>query len=105
MRTIDSDSLKAEIESLDAESNNLIYKCALEDMLQFFVELIDKQPTIEPEVRHGRWVEKVDNFHSNIPMRYSECSVCGRTENPCWAESWKYCPSCGAKMDGGVDNG
>lgn len=49
MRTIDADAMKAEVESLDAESNNRIYKCAMEDMLEFFIELIDKQPTIEAE--------------------------------------------------------
>jgi hypothetical protein len=50
MRPIDADSFKAEVESLDAESNNHIYKIAMEDMLRFFVELIDKQPTIEAEI-------------------------------------------------------
>ena len=49
MRMIDADAMKAEVELLDVESNNRIYKCAMEHMLDFFIELIDKQPTIEQD--------------------------------------------------------
>ncbi len=31
-----------------------------------------------------------------------KCSVCGFD---CGANSFSYCPNCGAKMDGGKDNG
>ena len=50
-------------------------------------------------VRHGRWVTHSDRPDSLI------CSVC-----KCGFDMWKhdphnYCPNCGAKMDGGADNG
>ena len=46
----------------------------------------------EPVVKHGRW-ELVDEQE---PRRYG-CSECKRLS---WDVS-KYCPSCGARMDGG----
>lgn len=43
------------------------------------------------EVKHGKWIEKVGR---------AKCSVCA---DECWADSameYRYCPNCGAKMDG-----
>ena len=51
---------------------------------------------VEP-VRHGRWAD------NGIPdSMLSGCSACGFS---CGASSFRYCPNCGAKMDGGVNNG
>ena len=50
-------------------------------------------------VKHGRWV--VDGV-------YVVCSVCNRlTLSPIVKQLpiFKFCPNCGAKMDGGADNG
>ena len=60
---------------------------------------IDTTPTVDAvEVVHGRWVERYPLF--------LECSKCGtgyvRYE---FIEKANYCPNCGAKMDGGTDNG
>lgn len=46
-------------------------------------------------VRHGKWIE---NYGSPNVKR---CSVC-KTER--WAKDswWRYCPNCGAKIDGKV---
>ena len=52
------------------------------------------------QVRHGRWVlRRVRNGH------FWECSACHI--NPCIyvTQDTKYCPNCGAKMDGGQDDG
>ena len=53
------------------------------------------------EVVHGQWeLEDCDIFH---------CSVCGYVDTfphmDDGVRPHKYCPACGAKMDGGVDNG
>ena len=52
-------------------------------------------------VAHGRWIEKT------VPegCRYFECSNCGAHENRHTAIKGYYCWRCGAKMDGGADNG
>lgn len=73
-------------------------------------------PTIESEpVRRGRWerhsfehIRCLENFGYRI-LSTARCSVCRR-----WAEhvddiekivTYDYCPNCGARMDGGADNG
>ena len=61
-------------------------------------ELIAKQHTIEAEpVRHGRWDDSNDGI---IPY----CTVCGRSHR-CFDRTPNFCPHCGARMDGGADNG
>lgn len=45
------------------------------------------------EVKHGKW-EKM--WHSYFKQELPCCSVCGHFS----AMRWKYCPECGAKMDG-----
>lgn len=103
VRLIDANAMRAEVESLDAESNNRIYQCAMEDMLQFFIELIDKQPTIEPEVRRGRWIVHT-TWNGMFGLIHSECSECKFDRNGDLS-SWKLCPNCGADMrEGGADN-
>lgn len=46
-------------------------------------------PNVAPMV-HGRWT---------FPWTSPECSVCRKTQK--WTS--KYCPNCGAKMDGGAE--
>lgn len=50
-------------------------------------------------VAHGEWLLK----HIGVG-HYWECSVCHT--NPCIyvTEHTKFCPNCGARMDGGADN-
>ncbi len=63
--------------------------------------MIDVQPTVDAmEVVHGRWVKNWCN-NSFIGHEYAECSVCDchmLDTNQFWNS--KYCPNCGAKMDG-----
>jgi hypothetical protein len=54
-------------------------------------------PTIEAEpVRHGRWMMKETMIRSPY-AKNAYCSEC--LEETSYAH--KYCPNCGAKMDGG----
>lgn len=72
------------------------YNTAIRDIREAIKEL----PTIEPEVRHAYWEpSEVGEYH---------CTHCGvecnidlfhkALLNP-------FCGNCGAKMDGGIDNG
>ena len=81
MRLIDADNAKAVIckhENRMSVQHNMIFD-------------IEKIPTIEAEpVKHGQWIQKCDS---------AVCSVCG---DRCYSLSvmeYKYCPTCGAKMD------
>ena len=65
-----------------------------------FETLIESVPTADvAPVVHGRWGTDSDRPDSLI------CSVCN-----CGFDMWKhdphnYCPNCGAKMDGGKNDG
>lgn len=59
---------------------------------------IKKLPTIDAvPVVHGRW-EEADDGDGKV------CSTCGEDfcdiVMGCNVHEWKYCPNCGAKMDG-----
>lgn len=62
-------------------------------------EFVKEMPTIEPEVRHGRW-----NYRHDDDWCY--CTACGADAEGDCGEPLEtlYCPSCGARMDGGADN-
>ena len=47
-------------------------------------------------VRHGQW-----RCHGDCGV--TECSVCGWSIEE-YVGDYAYCPNCGAKMDGGVDD-
>ena len=64
------------------------------------VTLIKKQPTIKPEVQHGRWIVHT-TWHGMFGLVHSECSECKFDRNGDLS-SWKFCPRCGARMDGEV---
>lgn len=58
--------------------------------LQCAYEIINDMPTVE-ERKHGYW-KAVGCWH--------ECSCCNQRIDS-WNKDWmKYCPRCGAKMDG-----
>ena len=65
-------------------------------------------------VRHGRWILEAHDERANgrwIVKGYAcgeteyQCSECKETEWRTSASRLKYCPFCGAKMDGGAENG
>ena len=59
------------------------------------IQDIDGCPASDAEpVLHGHWI-----LHDDLPPWF-ECSECGNT-----GMATEYCPGCGAKMDGGEDNG
>ena len=54
-------------------------------------------------VRHGRWEEM--HYEGGIldGTNFDSCSVCGYErvfDDPAFKTVFKYCPDCGAKMDG-----
>jgi len=67
------------------------------DVADTACKLIDTVPAADVgPVRHGRWMD------NGIPdSMLTGCSACGF---PCGAYSFRYCPNCGAKMDGGAEH-
>lgn len=95
MRPIDADAP-------DVEQINCYYgdHCRTEDVQEW----LEEAPTIDyAPVRHGEWIEDRMDW---------KCSCCDITFNDnlqyirlAEDEMPKYCPHCGAKMDGGKENG
>ena len=108
-RLIDADALKESIvtETLEKDRENitrrLCYPCR-----EIFTA-IDKAPTIE-ERKTGRWEDihiDVANDDKGRSYRFYVCTACGVTSIPAMLameKKWlKYCPNCGAKMEGQDD--
>ena len=93
MRLIDADALKAKYEQMLPEIGDGYHKETLQDVL---FEL-DYAPTISPdEVRGvGKWITTRTWEHDGDPY----CSNCGFEQPYMRFEKFKFCPSCGAKME------
>lgn len=52
-----------------------------------------------PELQHGRWI-----FGSSKTSSWMTCNICCKSQSGQTA-TFSYCPNCGAKMDGGSENG
>jgi hypothetical protein len=92
MRLIDADALKERaIRLVTVKYPNTYFKGV-------GTREIDKAPTIEAEpVRHGEWIDTGIEEFGLIYSGY-KCSQCGFI---LYGNQTKYCPNCGAKMDGG----
>jgi len=94
LRLIDADKLAKDINGLSTHPLNEW------DTMGILMQ-IDKQPTVDAEpVRHGHWDDDHKGFY--------KCSVCGEAWSHWWRvvvpidrmnKEFKYCPSCGARMD------
>jgi PHP family Zn ribbon phosphoesterase len=76
------------------------------------LESIDAQPTVDAvEVVHAEWLDGY-GVHGGIKKYESiDCSNCGdyfkieSHDREYWKKRFKVCPFCGAKMDGGNEDG
>ena len=74
--------------------------CWVDDTLDY----IDSESAADVSpVRHGRWVDRIVDENEVIQpwMQRYYCSECLEGGNQSW---FKFCPNCGAKMDGGDGN-
>ena len=98
MRLIDADAMVARFcDGVEVERLDFVYDPTdLPDMLA-------EMPTIDavPVVR-GEWIVQTGSYDPR--ETWIKCSVCNYPTTKSWGET-KYCPNCGAKMDGGTDNG
>ena len=69
------------------------YSLGLHDGCEYDTKLIDEIPSADvAPVRHGRWIDSLARITSY-------CSACGHSHR-CLIRTPNYCPNCGAKMDG-----
>jgi len=96
-RLIDADALTGKCHQIcEVEWNKRASPNSWTDAYESFIEDIEEAPTVDAvPVVHGRWIKDGD---------YVVCSECG--EDHAWDEyRATYCEDCGAKMDGGLDDG
>lgn len=100
MRLIDADALDARIyNDIPIRVFGSVAKMAN------MREIISQAPTIDAEpVRRGRYIgTEYDGYADGNPVFYewicSECECVFEDDKP----TYKYCPNCGAKMDGDGD--
>lgn len=85
-RLIDANALRAVLKNEECDC-------------EVFPWAVDNAPTVDAvEVVHGHWIVNKAGTH--------KCSVCHDTipDEQAWCGA-KYCPYCGAKMDGGYIDG
>ena len=88
MRLIDADALKSVFSEWLSENSDY----------RTIPQIIDGAPTIDAEpVRHGRWIEIGADKRGRGGIQ--KCTACNGT----YPYKCKYCPNCGAKMDGGTE--
>lgn len=106
---IDKDALKNDIDtSLLCDLSACFDANLLYSLCACFKEIVDRQPTIEPEVRHGRWIhsDTLDYKDPNGVIHvHGMCSCCRLIYDfRDMTSRFKFCPNCGARMDGGTEN-
>lgn len=73
------------------------------------IRYVKRQPAADVEpVRHGRWIGlEYDGYADGNPVyNLWECSECGEeVRGESVPETHLFCPNCGAKMDGGAEDG
>ena len=113
MRLIDADALKDNISNIKLRVKNPEIMSGLVEMKEVALREIENAQTVEAEpVRHGKW-ETWGYMLDGI--LWKRCNSCGMAANISYqgfqngyygecADS-PYCAYCGAKMDGGGDDG
>ena len=90
-RYIDADNIK--LKGISVFDQNLEILISLSDVRK----ALQMTPTADVrEVRHGRWIS---NELGGYKWAYY-CSECGWVDGHPFNDRHKYCPHCGAKMDG-----
>ena len=68
--------------------------------------LLLRQPAADvAEVVHGEWLRAEDDWNSLTTIQCSLCREewCFETDDDVSLLNYKYCPNCGAKMDGSAE--
>ena len=103
MRLIDADALVEDIDKkIDEEiraplgDNHKFFFCA---GMRYVVRLVKRLPTVDP-VKHGHWEES-----KCLDDCFWVCSGCKFPSQAVAAPKlYKYCPNCGAIMDGDAND-
>ena len=94
MRLIDADKAKAELLRMVGDIHGWgEFFDGIRSGYQSAADKLDTMPTVE-ERKHGYWKGKPLAGYCTVRCSYCRVSFEGNSGR------WKYCPECGAKMDG-----
>lgn len=96
---------EAAIKAIEKADYTLIANDADSCKADYLREIIESVPAADAvPVVHGRWVDRIVDENEVIQpwMKRYYCSECLEGGNQSW---FKFCPHCGAKMDGGKKDG
>ena len=65
-----------------------------EEFLDMAVKALDERPK-------GKWITDGYFYYSGVPLDYYKCTCC----NDLFKQRFKFCPNCGAEMEGENDTG
>ena len=86
-------------QAVDELSKSLVHTTKNKaDFLCNFWEGLQKLPSVSPQQKVGRWIQKEEEGDAE-PFIIWECSECHCVDED-GKPSYKYCPQCGAKMEG-----
>ena len=93
MRLIDADALVEDIGKEIDTYKKVFLSSAHCSGMKTVIRIVKNQDTVDT-VKHGHWIFVEDM------VSYIQCSECG--DDICWVNTKKpkYCPGCGARMDG-----
>lgn len=101
MRPIDADALKDRLQALAYDDWNQGANTSWAEAFSEVAEMVEEQPTIDAvQERKGRWVELYDSNY-----KCSECGAWWHSDDMDINEEFRFCPSCGAHMEGVEDAG
>ena len=84
----------------DAEHQHRSYSTYMSYEIMDSVDDSIVEEELAPVV-HGRWIDAYPDIEPNPMFMYGICSECGFEQ--AISKYLKYCPNCGAKMDGGAE--
>ena len=75
------------------------YDIGYNDGIDFAVSKISVLPSAQPEQKVGEWIDD-GQYGDNFPHHAWRCSGCGECVIEIDTPWFKFCPNCGAKMEG-----
>ena len=89
-------------------ANELVSEACMAPVMRVsrLLDKLAKVPAADvAEVVHGEWLRSDDDWNSLTTI---QCSICGEewcfeTDDDVSLLNYKYCPNCGAKMDGAAE--
>lgn len=98
MKLIDADALVERLKPYISKYGKTEFPYSM--VHDAFIDEIEQEPTVDAvPVVHGKWIDE-DYYSEHTNVHVYRCSECGWHMIAYPDELFRYCPSCGARMDG-----